>query len=148
LISKSHTGGCLCGAVRFEAAGRPRSTVFCHCKYCQKRTGSSLALLVYFRKDAVKSLSGPMKKFRHTSDQSGRWIDSEFCGTCGSAVTWTLELVPGWRGFEGGVFDNSEKLKCNTHMWTDSAHPSLVINPTDTCYVNQPPFTTEQLENL
>ena len=107
-----------------------------------------MALLVYFRKDDVKVLDGPLKKYRHVSDQSDRWIDSEFCKKCGSAVTWTLKLVPGWLGFEGGVFDDIEKLKCHTHMWTDSAHPSVVIDPEDTCYREQPPFTTEQLEAL
>jgi len=67
-----------------------KSTVFCHCEYCQKRTGSTEKLLVYFRRDAAKKFAGPLKKFRHISDQSGRWIDTEFCEKCGSAVTWTL----------------------------------------------------------
>ena len=107
-----------------------------------------MALLIYFRKDAVRSLSGPLKKSRHISDQSGRWIDSEFCEECGTAVTWELELVPGWRGFEGGTFDESQLLNCHAHMWTDSAHPSVEFKETDTCFSKQPPFTTEQLENM
>ena len=148
MTNESHSGGCLCGAVRYEVAGQPKSTVFCHCEYCQKRTGSTEALLVYFRNDAVRNIEGPLKKYRHISDQSGRWIDSEFCEECGSAVTWTLELVPGWRGFEGGTFDNSDSFPCNTHMWTDRAHPSVVIDPSAICFPKQPPFTTEQLEAL
>ena len=148
MTAETHAGGCVCGAVRYEVTGRPRSTVFCHCEYCQKRTGSTAALLIYFRKDAVNKIDGPLKKYRHISDQSGRWIDSEFCEICGTAVTWTLELVPGWRGFEGGTFDNSDSFPCHTHMWTDSAHCSVVINPSDTCFPEQPPFTTEQLETL
>ena len=79
---------------------------------------------------------------------SGRWIDSEFCEKCGSAVTWTLGLVPGWRGFEGGTFDNSASFPCDMHMWTDSAHPSVIIDPNSTCFPQQPPFSTEQLEKL
>jgi len=143
-----HPGGCACGAVRYAVAGPPKATIFCHCRYCQKRTGGTAALLVYFKKDAVESLSGPLKKHRHVSDGSGRWIDVEFCEECGSNVTWTLALVPSWRGFAGGTFDDSASFPCTMHQWTDCAHPSVVFNPSDTCYPKQSPFTTEQLEKL
>lgn len=148
MTTESNSGGCLCGAVRYEVTGRPRSTVICHCEYCQKRTGSTQALLICFRRNAVKKIEGPLRNFRHISDQGGRWIDSEFCEKCGSAVTWTLELVPGWRGFAGGTFDNSRSFPCNTQMRTNSVHPSVVFDPSDTCFPQQPPLTSEQLEAL
>ena len=148
MTAANRAGGCSCGAVRYEVAGAPKATIFCHCRYCQKRTGSTAALLVYFMQDAVQSLSGPLKKHRHVSDESGRWIDAEFCAECGSCVTWTLALVPSWRGFSGGAFDDSASIRCRTHQWTDSAHPSAVFDPSHTCYPKQSPFTTEQLERL
>jgi len=148
MTSEIHPGGCSCGAVRYEVLGAPKATIFCHCRYCQKRTGSTAALLVYFKKDAVKNLTGPLKKYRHVSDESERWIESEFCTECGSCVTWTLALVPSWRGFAGGSFDDTSRFPCKMHQWTDSAHPSVVIDPADTCFPKQSPFTTEQLESL
>ena len=148
MTTTMHSGACVCGSVKFEVLGDPKSTIFCHCKYCQKRSGSTTALLIYFHKDAVKSINGPLKTYRYISDESGRWVDSEFCEICGSPITWTLGLVPSWRGFEGGAFDNSASFPCNMHQWTDSAHPSVVINPADTCFPKQAPFTTEQLEKL
>lgn len=144
----SHEGGCLCGAVRYVVAGKPNSSVVCHCKFCQQRTGSTNAFLIYFKKDAVQSLVGPLQSFTHVSDVSGRKIEIEFCENCGSHVTWTLDLVPGWRGFEGGSFDDNSVFSRKTHMWTDSAHPSERFTDENVCYPRQPPFTTEQLEEM
>ena len=148
MTEQKHVGSCLCGSVRFKVTGKPKSSIFCHCEYCQKRTGSSVALLVYYHTNSVESITGPLKKHRHISDESGRWIDSEFCANCGSPVTWTLELIPSWRGFEGGSFDNTSNFKCNAHQWCDNAHPSFDKKPSDICYNKQVPFTTEQLEKL
>lgn len=142
------TGGCLCGAVRFSVAGEPKSSIVCHCKFCQKRTGSTSALLVYFKQDAVRSLEGQLRKYTYNSDVSGRQIVSEFCENCGSPVTWTLDLVPSWRGFAGGSFDDNSQISRRMHMWTDSCHPSEQFADDDICFPKQPPFTTEQLESM
>ncbi len=45
-----------------------------------------------------------MRKYRFNSD-AGRWIEAEFCETCGTTVTWTLEFLPDYRGIAGGTFD-------------------------------------------
>ena len=143
-----HKGGCVCGAVRYEIQGEPNSTVVCHCKFCQKRTGSTNAFLVYFTKNKIKSIEGALKTYRHISDSSGRWVDIQFCEQCGSSVTWTIELVPTWRGFEGGSFDDCTVFPRNVHMWTDSSHPSEKFSEEDMCFPQQPPFTTEQYESM
>ena len=143
-----HSGGCLCGAVRFTIEGKPVTTVVCHCTFCQKRTGSTNAFLIYFNKNAVVSLGGPLEKFVHVSDESGRKIEIEFCQTCGSHVTWTLDLVPSWRGFEGGSFDDNSGFSRKIHMWTDSSHPSEKFSDDQICFHKQPPFNTEKLEEL
>ena len=148
MTTEIHLGGCPCGSVRYEVAGAPKTTLYCHCKFCQARTGSTHAQLVYFRKDAVISFSGQLIKKRHESDESGRWIETESCKQCGASVTWTLELVPSWRGFEGSSFDNNKSFPCRVHQWTDSADPTTKINPTDTRFPKQAPFTTAQLEKL
>ncbi|MCH8957929.1 MAG: GFA family protein [Proteobacteria bacterium] len=101
-----------------------------------------------FKKNAVKSIEGPLKSFRHISDASGRWLDIQFCERCGSSITWTLELVPGWRGFEGGSFDDCSVFPRKVHMWTDSCHPPVQFSKDDICFPRQPPFKTEQHEAM
>ena len=99
-----HEGGCVCGAVRYRTTGAPRRVSLCACSWCQKRTGSAIGVSVYFLKPDVTFTRGELGRYRLRSD-AGRWIDQEFCTTCGTALTWTLEFLPEFRGLAGGTFD-------------------------------------------
>ena len=44
-MSEKRSGGCLCGAVRYEASWPPIATAVCHCKNCQKQAGSALSVI-------------------------------------------------------------------------------------------------------
>lgn len=99
-----HEGGCFCGKVRYRTTGAPKRVSACACRWCQKRTGSALGISVYFDQKDVVFTQGVLKPFGLISD-AGRWIESEFCSTCGTTVSWTLEFLPGHRGIAGGTFD-------------------------------------------
>ena len=103
-MSDIHEGGCACGAVRYRTSGVPQRVSLCSCTWCQRRTGSALGISVYFEKKDVEFLQGNMRAYRLQSD-AGRWLESEFCETCGTTVTWTLEFLPDLRGIAGGTFD-------------------------------------------
>lgn len=68
-------GGCLCGAVRIEASGRPYRVGLCHCLDCRKHHGALFHASAVFPQEAV-SVSGETRDFR------GR----HFCPRCGSPV--------------------------------------------------------------
>lgn len=80
---KIYTGGCLCGAVRFEAMGPPERPHSCSCKMCQRHTGAPSAAWVEFPKDSVSwtGSAGPPSLYR-SSETSNR----AFCSTCGSSI--------------------------------------------------------------
>lgn len=99
-----HKGGCVCGGVRYRTTGAPQRVSGCSCDWCVKRTGSAFGISVYFRKEDVEILQGDLRTFLLKSD-AGRWLQSEFCTTCGTTVTWTLEFLPNFRGIAGGTFD-------------------------------------------
>jgi hypothetical protein len=69
------TGGCLCGAVRIVATGRPYRVGLCHCLDCRKHHGAPFTALAMFPQDAVK-IEG------ETHQYEGR----NFCPRCGSSV--------------------------------------------------------------
>jgi hypothetical protein len=117
---QSREGGCLCGAVRYRVRNAPFRTSVCHCKFCQRRTGSAFGVGVYFKKDDFELLRGELKSYEHRSDESGRWLRMEFCPECGTTVTWTLELFPDGRGVAGGSFDDSSWLQIERQTWTRS----------------------------
>ena len=99
-----HEGGCACGAVRYRTTGRPKRVSACACRWCQKRTGSALGISVYFDKADVVFLQGERATYRLVSD-AGRWLETEFCPTCGTTVCWTMEFRLDYQGIAGGTFD-------------------------------------------
>ena len=70
-------GGCLCGAVRYTAEADPTSATVCHCRDCQKFTGSAFATLVRATKEAV-TIEGTLKTFTSIGG-SGNPILRHFC---------------------------------------------------------------------
>lgn len=101
-----HAGGCVCGAVRFLASGDPRRVTVCHCLWCQRRTGSAFGVEAVFGQAQVKFQGEPAARYRHVSDESGRWLETEFCPRCGTNLGMTLEAVPGIRTLPAGAFDD------------------------------------------
>ena len=81
---KCFAGGCLCGALRYEAAGEPHSTGHCYCADCQKASGSGFIPYMSFAADAVH-FSGEARQF---VSKSARGTDTvrNFCPICGSLV--------------------------------------------------------------
>lgn len=78
-----HTGGCLCGAIRFKATGPARKPHTCSCKMCQRHSGALTTVWVEFPADAVSwtGAGGTPATYR-SSDYSSR----AFCPTCGSTL--------------------------------------------------------------
>ena len=75
------TGGCLCGAVRYEASEPPHHAEYCHCRMCQKHTGSAVGVYAAIRADSFRITRGE-PKFYKSSDI----IERGFCADCGSSL--------------------------------------------------------------
>ena len=117
-----HAGGCLCGATRYSVTGVPIRTQVCHCKFCQRRTGSSFSVVVAFKEDKVQIRGEALTVFEHRSDESQRWLRYGFCARCGTNVVLTVERDPSLRIVFGGTFDDPNWLKVDRHIWTRSAN--------------------------
>jgi len=77
-------GGCLCGAVRYTTEADPTSATVCHCRDCQKFTGSAFAALVRVPKEAL-TIEGTLRTFSSLGG-SGNPILRHFCPECGSSI--------------------------------------------------------------
>ena len=103
-VDLRHSGGCLCGAVRFVATGQPYRVGLCHCLDCRKHTGSLFHALAMFPQDAV-TVEGQTRAFR------GR----HFCPECGSSVFGCsddeIEIAL-------GALDAIDQLKPTYELWT------------------------------
>jgi len=130
-MSKStEQGGCLCGAVRYRVTLPPQRGSVCHCTFCQRRTGSACGFGAYFREEDVEFLQpGERRVYEHRSDETGRWLRIEFCTTCGTQVTWTIEAAPGMRAIGVGTLDNPKAIEIKRFGWFRSAHPWVMRPP-------------------
>ncbi len=133
-MGEIHEGGCVCGNVRYRTTGAPIAATVCHCKFCQRRTGSAFAEPVLFKMEQVELSGGPLTTYEHHSDESGRWLRMQFCPRCGTTVTWTMERRPGVRGIAGGTFDDPGWLRIGRHIWTRSAQPWVSIPADLECF--------------
>lgn len=99
-------GGCVCGEVRYVAKGLPARITICHCKWCQRRTGTAFGTECVFMIGAVRIHGKSLRSYRHYSDLSGRWIEQDFCSVCGSNIGLRLEACPEIRSLAIGSFDD------------------------------------------
>ena len=129
-----HEGGCVCGDVRYRITGEPTAATICHCKYCQKRTGSAFSQPVIFKLDQVAFSGGPLTTYEHRSDESGRWLRMQFCVRCGTTVSWLAERRPGAIGISGGTLDDPDWVAERRHIWVRSKQKAIVIPAGAQCF--------------
>src|SRR5438067_13713961 len=76
------TGGCLCGALRYEVGEAPLMTYTCHCTDCQHITSSAFSLAITVRDSAFRLTKGEPRPVQRTAD-SGRIVTRWLCPECG-----------------------------------------------------------------
>jgi hypothetical protein len=79
-----YTGGCLCGAVRYEAEGEPVQTGHCYCADCRKASGSGFIPFMGFPSSAVR-FSGRTRQFTSKAANGGNAVRNS-CAVCGGLV--------------------------------------------------------------
>ena len=106
------TGGCLCGAVRYEVRGALRPVVACHCSQCRRMTGHFLA--------ATAARHGDLAI---TRDATLQWYSASetarrgFCGACGSTLFWRGHGRD-YVAIAAGSIDGATGLKLVQHIYT------------------------------
>lgn len=132
-MSEIHEGGCLCGAVRYRAKGPALRTLVCHCRFCQRMTGSSFFAESMFPIDAV-DLSGQLSVYEHNSANSGKAVHVHFCPKCGTTVTLTFQRWPEYRAISRGTFDDPNWTRIGSHIWTESAQSGVILPAETDCF--------------
>jgi len=108
------SGGCMCGAVRYETTDAPNRVLHCHCLSCRQHTGASAATLAVFKPGQVR-FSGDERKIYNSAPNVGR----AFCTYCGASLTW--ETVLGGEeaicAIHISTFDNPDALVPSAHSF-------------------------------
>lgn len=129
-----YEGGCFCGAVRYQAQDEPLRTLACHCRSCQRFTGSALNIELIFPKRSVTFTQGEPRTFSRRSEGSGKLVYHYFCGECGTTVSLTFERFPDVRAIMRGTLDNPNRVRINAHIFTAEAQAGTVLPGNTDCF--------------
>lgn len=122
-------GGCDCRHVRYRLESQPLFVHCCHCRWCQRETGSAFALNAMIEADRVTLLCGA-PEIIDTPSNSGKGQKIARCPKCRIAL-WSHYAGAGpiIRFVRVGTLDNPDLLPPDIHIFTASKQPWVVIPP-------------------
>ena len=124
-MSISFSGGCACGAIRYSADADPLYSVNCHCRDCQRETGSAYAPVLGVPTASFRVTQGSPSYFEVKAD-SGRFTRRAFCADCGSTLFGAgAEFV----SIRAGSLDDPSVFRPSQDIYTSSAQPWDYMNP-------------------
>jgi hypothetical protein len=123
-------GGCLSGAVRYAAEADATTATVCHCRDCQKFTGSAFAALVRATKEAV-TIEGTLKTFTSIGG-SGNPILRHFCPECGSSIAEEPGTRSGIIILNVGTFDQPAVATPGREIFRSDALPWVEVHGENT----------------
>jgi hypothetical protein len=121
-MTDTFDGGCACGALRYRIHSRPMFVHCCHCKDCQRQTGSAFVLNALIEADRVELLSGEPKAFGMPTD-SGRPHSVFRCPDCGTVVWSNYGGLTKLRFVRVGTLDDPTTLPPDVHIYIRSKLP-------------------------
>ncbi len=121
------TGGCLCGAVRYVISELPKGSAKCHCRTCQKASGSAFLPILFIAADAV-TITGQYREYP-TLAASGNTLYRAFCPICGSALFGRNSGYPSIRPVVVSSLDDPSGFHADLDMWVTDAQPWDIMDP-------------------
>lgn len=109
------TGGCYCGAVRYEATGAPFHRTTCHCSICRRMSGAPMVTWFSVKRSAFRIVTGEPTRFRST-----RIGTRSFCPACGTQLTFADDNYPDEIDVTTCSLDDPEALPPHDHTRTSS----------------------------
>lgn len=122
------TGHCLCGAVNYTVNGEPVGTGQCHCKDCQRASGTGHMSLAFFKSDDV-DIKGETASYAATAD-SGNTNTRHFCPKCGGRLFGENSARPGLIAVAVGSTDDNSWFAAQRVVYTKD-RPDWDVTPTD-----------------
>ena len=128
-MSETFTGHCTCNFVRYRMASGPMLVHCCHCRWCQRETGSAFVIYAMVEAERVELLAGEVDVII-TPSESGKGQKISRCPECRVAM-WSN--YPGGgdaiRFVRVGTLDEPDRLPPDVHIYTMSKQPWVVLPP-------------------
>jgi hypothetical protein len=120
-------GGCDCGKVRYRLTAEPIMINCCHCRACQRQTGSAFGVNMLIEAENVELL-GEEPVAHEVASGSGKGQAVHCCASCGTSVWGVYHAAgDGVRFVRGGTLDDPDLAVPRAHIWTETKQPWVVI---------------------
>ncbi len=137
-VSLPLKGACHCGALTYEITQAPLVIYACHCKNCQRISGSAFAISIIILTDYLKRMTGKSNRIEWVAD-SGNKRFGDFCADCGTRISHGSLPDGEMLVVRGGTLDDASWLSPTAHIWTKSAQKWFQFTDDDLKYDAQPP---------
>ena len=117
-MQQVRSGGCQCGAVRYEASGEPIVVALCHCSMCRRASAAPAVAWAMYEEAQVR-----MTHAAPTIYQSSTEARRGFCASCGTQISFTADYIPGLIDLTVGSFDRPQDLPPSLHYWESRRLP-------------------------
>jgi len=112
-MPESHSGRCLCGAVRFEFEGDPNWVAYCHCNSCRRNTASPTTVFIGVDRDRCRFSKGKTAVY-----ESSPGVRRHFCGTCGTPLAYDADRYPEEIHYYLSNLEDPERFRPQAHVYT------------------------------
>lgn len=131
-MSNHLEGGCLCGAVRYVLKAKPNYVYFCHCRDCQRESGSPFVSDMNVDRSSLQ-IEGQLTRYTRTGD-SGRSVHRNFCTRCGTTLLTEFDVDPEHVAIKACSLDDPSWLEPDRHLFTSRTQPWLELHDQRTRY--------------
>lgn len=138
-VTSALSGGCLCGAVRYTCSAAPLIEGNCHCRDCQKVSGSAYAPTLFLPLEAV-TITGEVKFFESIGG-SGQPIRRGFCPNCGSQLFGRPSMRTDMIGIRAGSLDDTSAYHPQAEIFTSHAAPWDSMSEATAKFETYPPMS-------
>ncbi len=126
-MDRKLSGGCACGAIRYETDAEPVLMVNCHCRDCQRASGGAYAAILVLPKASVRLIGEP--RYYAAKGDAGRVVERGFCPQCGSPTAVKLERMPDVIGIYAASLNDPSQYRPALDIFTARAQPWDHMSP-------------------
>ena len=120
----THTGGCLCGAFRYEIDGAPLSSSVCHCRSCRLGSGAPTVGWLVVERARFRVAAGALQTIRSSPP-----VERAFCPRCGTPITYVHDDNPGFVELTTATLDRPDAFPPTHEIWLSEKIAWVATDP-------------------
>lgn len=123
-MSEVHSGGCQCGALRYQFQAPLRDIAHCHCSVCRRSSGGIVTTWITVPLASFRWLAGVPREYASSAS-----CTRSFCPTCGAQLCLFTTLSPQTLDITVATLDHPELAPADRHIWVQNRLPWLHLDP-------------------